>query len=117
MLALGGLIAAFPPAPGGFYPPCVVNQFTGLHCPGCGAGRAAGAALSGDLMAALRSNPFLALLVPFLGWVGLKLLGPPLLSNRWATEPVSRRTALLLLASALVFAVLRNLPGLEWLAP
>ena len=47
-------------------PKCPFKLLTGYDCPGCGFQRAMHAFLHGDLVGALRFNPFLVLAVPYL---------------------------------------------------
>lgn len=97
------------------YLPCVFHRVTGLLCPGCGGQRAAHLLLHGELAAALRSNGFaVAVILPlgaavYVRWA-LERLG-------WARPRPARLTGAVLLgfvAAAVVFAVLRNLPGEMW---
>ncbi len=115
-LGAAALLYCFDPAAHGFYPVCRFHQMTGLNCPGCGATRAAHALLHGHLALALRDNALLtlapvALLVRFGG----------LALARWRRRPTP---ALIpasgiwgLVATALIFAVLRNLPAFAFLSP
>ncbi len=116
--ALGGaaMLYGFDPATHGFYPVCQFHQWTGLNCPGCGATRAAHALLHGNLALAMRDNALLTL-AP----VALLVRGGWLAAARWRRRPAP---ALIpangipgLLAFALVFAVLRNLPAFAFLSP
>lgn len=94
-------------------PKCAIRAATGLYCPGCGGTRAVLALLDHDPGAAFRYNPLLvvgggALIVLFAaGW--------------WRRREFWQARGLWLLGAALaamlVFGVLRNLPGWEWLAP
>src|SRR5436309_1071471 len=70
-LPLGAVVLfSFPPSEYGFYPPCVLHQLTGLHCPGCGATRCLHALLHGDLAQAAAYNILFVLALPFLvPWV------------------------------------------------
>ena len=103
------------PATARGYVPCVFHRVTGLLCPGCGGQRAMHLLLHGEFAAALRSNVFaVAVLLPlgaavYARWV-LERLG-------WARPRPARLTGAVLLgfvAAAVVFAVLRNLPGELW---
>jgi hypothetical protein len=120
--SLGFLGAAvffwFDPTQVQFYPVCYFHQATGLLCPGCGSLRALHQILHGHLSAAFHYNPLLICALPFLAWVGLRLL-----LRRLAGEPVAHRFRAIWLwsglALALVFGILRNLPypPFAWLAP
>ncbi len=102
-----------PPTTSGWYPICVFHALTGLHCPGCGATRAAYALLHGRFTEALHQNALVVTALPFLSVVVSRVLWrwtnglPPVYSdpNRW--------TALLswLVAPVVIlFGVARNLP-------
>jgi hypothetical protein len=100
----------------GHYPTCPFLAVTGLACPGCGSLRALHALAGLDLGTALARNPLTVAALPLLVtiWAGWTL--------RSVTGRPRRRAApgwLLwcLLALVLGFAVLRNLPGQQWLGP
>ena len=97
---------------------CLFYELTGLYCPGCGSGRAAIALLHGHIPEAFSHNALLFLLglpcgavlaYEYLRFVfpgpGLKKIELP----AW--------TARLSLGLIVGFWILRNLPGLEILAP
>tara|TARA_R110000850_G_scaffold49460_10_gene122034 strand:+ start:3553 stop:3999 length:447 start_codon:yes stop_codon:yes gene_type:complete len=106
---------------GTFLPRCVVNTWTGLHCPGCGNTRAAHALLHGDLMGAVEQNVLTVLALPFL------LLGASRTWWRWMYPervepwPINWRWgySLILIGIVVVFSILRNVPQppFSWLAP
>lgn len=56
----------FPPDQFDFYPKCVLFQWTGILCPGCGGTRAAHELVHLRFFAALRMNAMVVLLLPFL---------------------------------------------------
>ena len=97
---------------------CLFYELTSLYCPGCGSGRAAIALLHGHVLEALSHNalfflpgiPCGALLV----WEYLRFVFPGL-GLKKIELPVW--TARLTLGMIAVFWLLRNLPGLELLAP
>jgi hypothetical protein len=95
-------------------PPCTFRELTGWACPGCGGTRAAHYFLHGDLRQALRLNPVVILFaltcLTGLAWALLGARWPKL--GWWAAG-----TAVLYLAAALVYGVLRNLPGWPWPLP
>ena len=115
-VAVGAMVYCFNPATHAFYPTCLFHSLTGLNCPGCGMTRALYALLHGNVRVALKDNGlFVLLLVTTTVWLLrlalLKFQGRPVsvtLANRWLWT---------LLAVAIVFAVVRNLPGFEWLSP
>jgi len=100
---------------------CPLHEMTGLLCPGCGATRAWWLVLHGDLAGAVRSNLFL---LPALAWLAVHWFAaswprasrrlPGWLRSSTAIPPGALRAVAALLV---VYAVLRNLPAFEWLAP
>jgi len=99
------------------YPRCPFNAITGLDCPGCGITRALHALASGDVVRALDHNLLFILALPVIAWllvrwavrgIGRTFPGP---EPRW--RPWMTVAAVVLLGS---FWVVRNLPGLDWLA-
>jgi hypothetical protein len=115
VLGLGAacyVIATTVPTRDSIYPKCPTHSLTGLHCPGCGTGRAAHFLLNGHLLAALRCNAFAPFLLPYLLLVLFRGL------VRWALQiptpnrPPTRSLWLWLLAAALIaYAVARNIPA------
>lgn len=110
---LGGvayLAAAHPPTPDSFYPKCTFHQATGLHCPGCGTGRAAYFALNGRVGTAARYNPFALVLLPLVAVVAVRS------AVDWVRGRPARRRLLwsgwiwLLAVALVVYGVMRNLP-------
>jgi hypothetical protein len=118
--AATALLAVVDPAVPGRYPPCPWHALTGLYCPGCGGLRAVHALTRGDIALAASSNVLVVAAVPvavlaYLWWLRRRWLGPrargplPVAVTYWA---VGVGCAVLV-----TFGVLRNLPGLTWLAP
>jgi hypothetical protein len=110
LLACGALLFFFNPAQHGFYPRCAFYQVTGWQCPGCGGLRAAHQLLHGQVLEAFRLNALAVLALPLVAW---------LLWRNWARggARVRVRWVWLGLAGLVAFGVMRNLPGLGWLAP
>lgn len=113
--AAAGFFYFADPATAHGYLPCVFHRGTGLLCPGCGGQRAMHLLLHGGFAAALRANVFAVAVILPLGaavyarWV-MERLG-------WVRPRPARLTGAVLLgfvAAAVVFAVLRNLPGEMW---
>ncbi|MBX3313566.1 MAG: DUF2752 domain-containing protein [Actinobacteria bacterium] len=101
------------PSQPGHYPTCPLKALTGLDCTGCGSLRGTHALLHGDLFGAVGHN---ALLVP--GAVLVLWLWAAWMSSTFGRGrvPTLRPTPLVagsLIAIAVGFAVVRNLPGFE----
>lgn len=99
------------------YLPCPVHAVTGLWCPGCGATRALGNVVHGDIPAALSSN-VLVVLLGVIGvaiwalWVRARARGRTLTWQRPSYWMVGSTAAIVVL-----FTVVRNIPAGSWLAP
>jgi hypothetical protein len=100
---------------------CPFLAVTGLWCPGCGSSRAANLILHGDLTGAFHYHPFVVpvlLLLAYLwvGWVVRR--AAPHRAAPWRSA--SQLPTWAPLGIGVAFAalwVLRNLPGLDFLAP
>lgn len=124
VLVAGGVLGASvllhlrDPNASGSYLFCPWLVLTGTYCPGCGGLRAVNALTHADLGRAASSNLLLVGAVPLLVVLWLRWV-----SDRW--RGVVRVTggrrgvacAAALAAVLALFWVLRNLPGLAWLAP
>jgi len=119
LVAAGGLLACGyvylnDPSEPGFYPPCPLKVMTGLDCPLCGSLRATHALLHGDVAAAIDFNAMTVLIVLpvtlalLVAWTVQRWRGKPLRVTvpRWATAA--------LVTLAVVFTVIRNVPGMPW---
>ena len=117
--ALAAVLYFNPPTPQAFYPKCLLHQWTGLHCPGCGGTRAAYALLHGRLGDAFRYNAFTLTVLPAVvvswGYQRLRYGPPP--HSLYLRMPVW--VGWTLAGCTIAFAVLRNLPvwPLYYLAP
>lgn len=103
----------FDPARVPIFPACAFHRLTGWNCPGCGATRGLHALLHGRLTEALHDNALLLaglVLVPLRAvfWFRSRSSGVPFLPL-WCLWP--------LLAVAVVFGVVRNLPAFAFLSP
>jgi hypothetical protein len=110
LCAGGAYLYAFNPAGSGVYPLCPFHALTGLHCPGCGTGRALYQLLHGNVWAAMQLNPLAVVLLPPLSYgmlslglqfVGLKRLPSKFIPAFWIWT---------LLAVILLYWILRNIP-------
>lgn len=92
-------------------PRCPFNALTGLLCPVCGGTRMAYDLLHGDVIAAFHENAALLVLgLPIVAYVCGRLLYAGLRGRRYRPRP-SLRTLAVLLATATVWGVVRNLIG------
>ena len=116
--AAGGLayLGTHDPHVAGSYPACILYSLTGLYCPACGGTRAAYDLMHADVAGAFARNPAVPLLlVRCCVWVGYRV------TYRRGTAP--RRppcpswVPVTIAVAALVFGVLRNIPGWDWLSP
>lgn len=109
-------IRSVSPYSSGGYPICPIYALTGLYCPGCGTARCLHSLANGDLAAAFARNPLLPPLLLVLGvvfarWVWLRWKGERFTWNPPDWVPIT------LGVLTLAYAIARNLPGLEFLAP
>jgi len=89
-----------------FAPVCPLHFTTGLHCPGCGTGRALHALVHGDLARAIRLNVLAVAAIPvFLALAARAALRP---AERLSVPPLWLRIAVYVLL--VTFFVARNLP-------
>lgn len=106
------------PHQSGSYLFCPWLVLTGTYCPGCGGLRAVNDLTHGEIAAAASSNLLFVGAIPL-----LLVLWSRWFADRWrgVRRVVDQRRGVLwasvFAAVALVFWVVRNLPGLEWLAP
>jgi Protein of unknown function (DUF2752) len=115
-IGVGAMVFFFNPSTHGFYPVCTFHSLTGLNCPGCGATRALYALLHGNLRLAFKDNALLLVLLALLTIWSARIFFQKL-KKQPATFNVPPKFLWTLLVVGIVFAVVRNLPGFEWLSP
>ena len=101
-------------------PPCWFYKLTGLHCPGCGTGRAAVAVLNGDLALAFRNQPLMMILIPFVFYYLLKVYIAYVFGRDVLPFfKIGTKFAIGILIVILLYWVLRNIPiaPFTYLAP
>lgn len=104
------LLYWFPPDRYGFYPRCWLHELTGLQCAGCGGLRAVHRLLHGQLAAAWQFNPLVFVVGGWLVcWAAARLAGR-WVGRRWVEVLQRPAWGWGLLALALVFGLLRNVP-------
>ena len=100
--------------------PCLLYQFSGIYCPGCGTSRALHSLLHRHWQEAFSYNIFMLIWLPLPLWT---ILGEWLraIAGRPLIPSVTDRRWLLwaLLISCILFLIMRNLPWplFNWLAP
>ena len=105
------LIAVTPPTPESIYPKCMFHKVTGLHCPGCGMGRATHFLLNGRPLTAIQYNAFVILVLPVVVVAAIRsLFGWALRAPTRDHRPIRAFWIWLLFAALLLFAIARNLP-------
>ena len=118
LLAVSVLLHLRDPHRGGSWGYCPWLMLTGTYCPGCGGLRAVNDLTDGNVAGAVSSNLLFVGSLPLLGFLYVRWVVD---AWRGVRRPVSTRRALIyagvVLAVALVFTVLRNLPAGAWLAP
>jgi hypothetical protein len=116
ILGAGAVVFFFNPSSHGFYPICLFHQLTGWNCPGCGGTRSVYALLHGHFALALKDNALFVLLIATFAlqgaWFGTKKI-----LRRPAGQFFPAKYLWLLLAVAVIFTVLRNLPEFAFLSP
>ena len=116
VLGIAAVVFFFDPATHKIYPACQFHRLTGLNCPGCGMTRAFYTLLHINFSVALRNNALFVFAVMGLAirgaWFGVKIF-----RGQTTGEYFPVKWLWPLLAVALMFAVLRNLPGFAFLSP
>lgn len=115
LLAIGTfyyLIIQFTP----FRIPCLFHVITGLACPGCGISHFCIRLIHFDINGAVRENLAIAVLIPI--WI-LAFLIRFFFHPKWLSKGSTGEKSILFgsIALLLLFGILRNLPGLEFLLP
>lgn len=100
------LLRTIPPTPQSFYPKCMLHQWTGLHCAGCGGTRAVAALSKGHIAEAFRMNPLLI--------AGTPVFALMIFFQRRREQRSKRLTpsiSWLIASVVIIYSVARNVPS------
>lgn len=111
------VLALVDPAESNRYPVCPFLVVTGLSCPVCGSLRGVHALLRGDVVAAAGFNVLLIAALPAMAYAWLVWASPRFGGPRLPRPRLRPGVHWGMLAVALLFGVLRNIPAFEPLAP
>jgi hypothetical protein len=111
VVAIGcGVLVSFPPAQNSFYPRCPIYELLHLQCPGCGATRALAALLHGHFSEAMYLNGLTTVLLPIVVIGGVRWYCRYVRREAGHWPQPSSAAIYATLATAMIFAVARNLP-------
>ena len=93
--------------------PCIFHEITGLYCPGCGVTKLTFSLLELDFYQAFRANPliFILLILAIIYYLIKIILNKLFKIN----ITISNYVYYILLVITILFGVLRNIPGFEFL--
>lgn len=94
-------------------PICAFHYLTGWYCPGCGGLRAVYHLMHGDWQTALRYNPFIFMLLPFIGWWYSRMVLE--LFFGWRIKKIFLKPVFIygFVGLFCLFWMIRNFPGLS----
>ncbi|PQA58981.1 DUF2752 domain-containing protein [Siphonobacter curvatus] len=121
-IAVAFLYYEFNPVEHAFFPPCLFRQYTGLHCPGCGAQRALHQLLHGNIREAFRYNALLLLMIPYVSLGFVLSVRTHFRGTGYETMPQAYSNPRIIIGILIViclFWIFRNIPvePFSWLAP
>ena len=99
------------PVENSILPKCIILQYTGLYCPGCGATRATYYLTHGNFLKAFGFNQLYVIFVPFMLYLyilnfGIKINGKALIPM----PSMDLRFCIILAIVFITFCILRNIP-------
>lgn len=97
---------------------CLFHELTGLDCPGCGITRLLFSLLELDFYQAFRYNPLIFISLPFLIFYLIDYIIKTFTNrSNYLYKRINNKTWLILFFIVLIFGILRNVPGFEFLKP
>ena len=100
-----------------FYLKCPIYELTHLYCPGCGITRMIISLVKGNFYQAFRYNPLLFILIPFVVWYFLDVIIASKRKKNPFLERFEPNIWYILIGIFMVYGILRNIPGFEFLQP
>jgi hypothetical protein len=98
--------------------PCVFYQVTGFYCSGCGASRALRSVLHFDFYQALRYNAMFVFALPLIAaYFGALVFSYIRFGKDRISEKIPLKIIWVIVAAAVIYGVLRNVPAFSFLAP
>lgn len=113
VLIFSGLIYVYynDPSTSGIYPKCVFHEITGFYCPGCGSLRAAHQLLHFNIVAAIRYNSLLVvILIPLLFYAVINELRNSIFKKNNTNFTQSAAFGFIMIGVVIAFWILRNIP-------
>ncbi|WP_128332002.1 DUF2752 domain-containing protein [Apibacter sp. HY039] len=99
------------PTDGDFFPECPIHKFTGIYCPGCGSQRTLHFLLHLDLYNALKYNPLIVILSPFLLYISSVMIYNFIFNKQCRVKILYNNTFVIFFFSMiLIYTILRNIP-------
>lgn len=94
---------------------CLIHHFTGIHCPGCGITRALLSVIHLDFYQAFRYHNLFFIIIILLSYHTITKID--CFINQKKRKPYPEKLIYALIIIFVVYGVLRNIPGLEYLIP
>jgi len=104
------LVYLIDPAISGLFPPCPFHSLTNLYCPGCGSLRSLHQLSHGNLAAAFGLNPLMVLFLPVSAYLFVSGIPHEIAGKEIRNALLPARIIWLILASIIIFWILRNIP-------
>lgn len=101
----------------GFAVPCAFHLVTGLNCPGCGVSRMFISLFALDFKSAFKYNAAVMVTLPLLMYLLISLVIKYIRHGSVRPNKFQNLLIYFLIGFFLVFAVLRNIPAFDFLAP
>ncbi len=112
LLTVGGaaFVRFFNPTTAGFFPVCPLFKMTGIACPGCGLTRGFHALFHGDVLTALGFNAMLPIYAFVFGYIFIAMFLIAVRGKYVSFTIFKPSYVWIFFITAIVFAVVRNLP-------